>query len=170
MKLQINLFRSGGFTLLEMMAAIAMLAFLLVMAIPSMQDARQRNRISSSTNEFVAALHLARIEALKRREQVVLCASDVEESSPSCGTDWSKGWIVITQGGELLRLWQPQGDGLGINGYGEFEVRYTANGWLSFGGTAPQKLEIRTPGCKGPSARMISIQSAGSVSVKDEDC
>lgn len=167
MKLQINLFRSGGFTLLEMMAAIAMLAFLLVMAIPSMQDARQRNRISSSTNEFVAALHLARIEALKRSDRVILCASDVEESTPSCGTDWSKGWIVITRDDELLRVWQPQGDGLEFDS-DEPRISYAPNGQLIFDGDIAITVDI--PGCKGASAREVTVHRTGRVSVKPMEC
>lgn len=85
-----------GFTLLEMMVALAVLAILAVVGIPSFNSARLSSQLSSSANEFVATVQVARSEAIKRNRSVTLCASADGESCGS-GDDWQDGWIVTFQ-------------------------------------------------------------------------
>ena len=58
----------------------------------------ENSRMSAGVNEFVAAVQLARSEAVKRRLPVTLCrSSDSTSATPSCGTGaaWQDGWIVF---------------------------------------------------------------------------
>lgn len=84
----------GGFTLVETLTTLAIASILLTAAIPSMQDFIIRNRMSSEVNTFIASLYLARSEAVKRLQKVILCPVN---SSGDCDTgndDWEHGWKV----------------------------------------------------------------------------
>ena len=79
-----------GFTLLELLVTIAIVAILLLVAIPGMGDFFITNRLVTSTNDFVAALNTARIEAIRRRTSISL----VKNSATS--GDWgSAGWTMF---------------------------------------------------------------------------
>lgn len=83
---------SSGFTLLELMIALAIVGILLAVAAPNYRDAMMNVRISAQTNDLMADLALARSEALKRSLPVLLCAST---DGKACGGVWSDGWIVF---------------------------------------------------------------------------
>lgn len=76
-----------GFTLIELMIALAIAAVLISIAAPSFREAVDNNRVTSSTNEFTATLALAKSEAVKRNRnaQIVPTAG---------GSNWSSGYKV----------------------------------------------------------------------------
>lgn len=93
--------RSAGFTLLELMITVAVLAIGVGIGIPSFQDMMRRNRLATQTNTFVGAFALARSEAVKRGVRVTLCpASDaVNQNACSNSDDWAEnGMIIFTDG------------------------------------------------------------------------
>jgi prepilin-type N-terminal cleavage/methylation domain-containing protein len=61
-----------GFTLIELMIAIAVFAILLAIAVPSFRDASLAARLGSIANNMVASVQLARSEAIKRNAVVRL--------------------------------------------------------------------------------------------------
>lgn len=75
-----------GFTLIELMVTIAIAAILMGIAIPSFVATISSNRLTTSANELVSALNLARSEAVKRGQQVVV---------KKTGTNWEDGWHVF---------------------------------------------------------------------------
>lgn len=85
-----------GFTLVELMVAIVVLAILLAIGVPSFRDAALSSRLTGYANDLVASSQLARSEAIKRNSAVLLCAS---KSGTACGIDadtgWEAGWIVL---------------------------------------------------------------------------
>jgi type IV fimbrial biogenesis protein FimT len=85
-----------GFTLIELMIAIAVFAILLAIAVPSFRDASLAARLGSIANNMVASVQLARSEAIKRNAVVRLCASSNGTSCVS-STNWQQGWIVLDQ-------------------------------------------------------------------------
>ncbi|RDZ29253.1 GspH/FimT family pseudopilin [Lysobacter silvisoli] len=85
--------RSQGFTLVELLIAISIVAILLAWAWPSFQDSLRSNRVATSANELIATMSLARSEALRSPQGGRVCTS---EDGLRCGGDWSKGWIVWT--------------------------------------------------------------------------
>lgn len=78
--------KSLGFTLIELMVTIAIAAILMGIAIPSFVGIIASNRLTTSANELVTALNLARSEAVKRGQQVVVRKT---------GTHWENGWHVF---------------------------------------------------------------------------
>jgi type IV fimbrial biogenesis protein FimT len=75
-----------GFTLVELMTTVSIAAILLGVAIPNFTSIITNNRMTAHTNELVTALNLARSEAIKRGQQVVVRKS---------GTNWEDGWQVF---------------------------------------------------------------------------
>jgi len=62
--------KSGGFTLIELMITIAVLAILLAFAVPSFQTLITNMTITSAANEITAALQQTRMEAIRRNRSV----------------------------------------------------------------------------------------------------
>lgn len=85
--------RQRGLTLIEAMITLAVAAILLTLAVPSLQDFIIRNRMSTEVNNFIAALYVARSEAVKRLRDVSLCPTTTGTSC-AASTDWAQGWMV----------------------------------------------------------------------------
>lgn len=88
--------RQSGFTLVELIIALAIAAILLAVGVPSFTSVIQDSRIGSQYNQAVRAFFLARSEAVKASEFVVVCARSAPVAR-TCGTedDWNNGWIVF---------------------------------------------------------------------------
>jgi len=86
--------RLRGFTLIELMVTIVLMAILLALAVPSFDGVRLSNRLTSYANALVASSQLARSEAIKRNAPVTVCAS---ANGTTCSTSggWEAGWIVL---------------------------------------------------------------------------
>ena len=101
-----------GYTLIELMAILSVIAILLTVGLPLMSVFFQSNRMVSNTNEIVAGLHIARSEAIKQQMRITMCQSDDRSSCTGTGR-WEEGFIVFqdpngnatVEGGErILRL------------------------------------------------------------------
>lgn len=122
--------RNTGFTLLELVITVAVLAIALAVAVPSFQGITNRNRLTSVANELVAAVQLARMEALRRNERVVVCPTT--DGSACSGGNWMR--IVVREaaaGGDVVREFRFNGQGLGIRG----SSNVTGNNQISFNAT-----------------------------------
>ncbi|RYX92358.1 MAG: prepilin-type N-terminal cleavage/methylation domain-containing protein [Comamonadaceae bacterium] len=78
---------ASGFTLIELMVTLALLSALMLVAVPSFIGFRKNSELTSTANNFVAALSAARGEAMKRSVPAIVI--------PASGTDWSTGWIAF---------------------------------------------------------------------------
>lgn len=77
-----------GFTLIELMIVVALLAIISAFALPAFQSFIASNRLTSEANELLAGLNLARSEAVRTQRHVVLCRTngvvEVDPSDPNC--------------------------------------------------------------------------------------
>lgn len=114
--------RQVGFTLTEMLMTVAVLGILMSVAAPSMRAVAQNSRVTAAHNELTGALQLARSEAVKRRENISVCA---RSTNNSCGNDWKNGWLVFTDSGAtpgsvdageiVLAIVQPMAPGVRVS-------------------------------------------------------
>ena len=81
--------RSAGFTLIELMVSVAVMAVLLIVVAPSLAGFVRSSKVRSAQSELVASLMLARSEAVKRGVTVGMAAT-----TPIAGNEFGAGWKV----------------------------------------------------------------------------
>lgn len=84
-----------GFTLVELMVVIAVLAIALGVGVPAFNGIIQRNRLAASANEVVAAMQTARMEAVRRNRRAVLCPST--DGASCSGSNWGRLVVFIDE-------------------------------------------------------------------------
>jgi len=78
--------RAAGFTLIELMVALAIMAILAGVAAPAMRELIAAQRVRTMASDFHLALMKTRSEALKRNVSVTLVAT---------GGNWATGWSIL---------------------------------------------------------------------------
>jgi type IV fimbrial biogenesis protein FimT len=89
--------KQKGFTVIELMVTVAIVAILAAVAVPSMRDFLRRARASTMANEMLTAFTLARSEAIRRNGNVTICPTNAAQTD--CGSSWNDGFMVFTDGG-----------------------------------------------------------------------
>jgi type IV fimbrial biogenesis protein FimT len=171
-----------GFTLPELLAAMACVAILVGIAIPTMRQFSASSKATAATNSLVTALATARMEALRRSIPVSVCAST---NSKTCATSntWSTGWIVFTDGSGtkgqvdgadiVLQAWDAPGFSMTVNSSTKY-IRYDARGmaWVGPGPdyTFPVTFNTWSAGCKGKNQTQVAVTVGGSPQSTRIDC
>lgn len=83
-----------GFTLIEVLFTLVILAVLLSLAAPSMRNVVLDQRVKTVASDIHATLIFARSEAIKRNQYVAVCSMTNDGSGCQNSTDWARGWIV----------------------------------------------------------------------------
>lgn len=83
--------RALGFTIVELMVAVAVMAILVAIAAPNFSDMLKANRVQSISRDLYSQLNYARSEAVSRRKTIMFCHSS---NGTSCGGTWSNGWVI----------------------------------------------------------------------------
>lgn len=87
--------RSGGFTLIELMIALSILAILGALTMPSFSGLIQDSKRTTAVNAFVHTVFLARSEAMNRSQTISICGSADGRTCSKAGADWNTGWIAF---------------------------------------------------------------------------
>lgn len=150
---------SAGFTLVELMITVLILAILASLAVPSMRTFIANQRIKTASFDLYSSLAFARTEAIKRPNGVV-------RITPVSG-DWTQGWAIafVPNGGgasTTLRQHEPI-SGIAIsdpdaNAY----VEYDHNGRS----TAAVKLALSATGLSGITGRCLTVNAGGTPTTK----
>lgn len=177
----------NGFTLIELMVTLAVLAIVLGIAVPSFQKQIINNKSQTMGDEFAQALNFARSEAVKNKQRVSICASS---NGTSCTGSWSEGFIVFQDNaasdtadvvslGPIYRIWPKLTSAgtltvnrgpLGASGAPTSFIRYTPLGTLAPIDNKPINISLKLTGCTGKAARKISVNLSGFVNVQSDDC
>jgi len=83
---------SLGFTMIELMITLSIVAILVGLAAPSLRETIMSIRITGQTNDLISDLAVARSEAAKRNVPVIVCTSD--NGATCTATAWNLGWLV----------------------------------------------------------------------------
>ena len=127
-----------GFTIIELMIAVALMAIIAAIATPSFSFMMMNNRMASEINQFVGSLHFTRSEAIKRGQVVKVCTRNVAGDACDTAKNWTDGWIVMDSSGTPLKVYPPLrgGDTLIGDGNTGDEIQFNANGFATgFNGT-----------------------------------
>jgi type IV fimbrial biogenesis protein FimT len=85
--------RQVALSLIELIVTIAVIGITVAIAVPSYRYLTTTNRMASEMNEFIASLHFARSEAIKRGQSVRACTS-IDGTNCDASHDWTQGWII----------------------------------------------------------------------------
>ncbi|MBV6815250.1 Tfp pilus assembly protein FimT/FimU [Xanthomonas campestris pv. passiflorae] len=170
-----NDLRARGFTLVELLVTISVVAVLAVIALPSFQGVIRSNQAATTANELVASLSLARSEAIRSTRGGGICPSS---DGLICSGQWSDGWISWADA-----------NGNGSYDSGETVLRYTkvnskmtvnapGVGVIAFDSrarrvaSADQVLTLRPTQCPSgqPVVRTLTVTSTGNVRVAKSNC
>lgn len=146
---------SSGFSLIELLFAIAIAAIFAALAAPSFRDFIAGQRIKSASYDISYTLTYARSEAMKRNAQVVL--------APGAG-GWQDGWTVMTGLTTIARR-EPFLD-LTMSGPGT-NLTYNSSGRLT---TAVTPFAVSSGVSSNVPPRCISISLSGLPSSKAGAC
>lgn len=146
-----NMKKIAGFTLIELMITLLVLAVVAGMAVPSMQTMMKNNKQTSRINQLAGLLNFARSEAVNQRQIVSACASS---DGASCDTnEWELGGLIFRgnaattapDADSILRVIEPQAAGSTLRrisdqsaapaGFNASYIRYDSTGRLLPGET-----------------------------------
>ena len=151
---------AAGFTLIEAMVVVALIAILSAIAAPSMRSFIGTMNSKSAAFDLIGDLTLARSEAIKRNQTAAV--------TPVSG-DWAQGWAVIASGA-TVRARPALSSSLSVSGAPGTGVTFRPNGRLA-NDTAPDNLTWSISSTiSGVTARCVVISPTGSARSKQGTC
>jgi type IV fimbrial biogenesis protein FimT len=152
-----------GFSLIELMVTVAILAILITIAAPSFTDTIRNNRANALANNFITSLQFTRSEAIKRNQRVTVCPG----ITGNCGADWNTGWRAQLSGSnEILKVWEPLDSNVTITG-ASTTVTFNASGLTT---AAVSAFTVKPSTCTGDNKRTIELTITGRSTITRGAC
>lgn len=171
MKIQLHIANRRGFTLIEMMVTVAILAVMLALAAPSFSKMIKAQRVRTIGSDLYNDIVFARSEAIKRNAIVLVRPKDTATAK-----DWAKGWDVNTDtlvGGVLttitLKSRAEETGGVTAVAAGVSSLSFGAAGRLTGVATA-QKITIQHADISAADQRCVAVDFSGRSSVTAGVC
>lgn len=173
--------KCAGFTLIETMVVIVLLAVCATASAPVFVSWRARDQVDARANALLGTLTYARNEAIRRKARVSVCRIDVArhclaagKSCPSGRADWSCGWAVMAEraGVSLLLRAQPALDEIAVAS-GLTALTFTPPAGQTIGSLRNFEIAPRAaaPSMRGTGwRRCIRVAAGGRARVSDGAC
>ena len=130
----------AGLTLIELMVTLAVAVVMTAMAAPSMSDFLANHQVAALKSSLSGAVALARSEAVKRGQPVILQAIG---AGPS-GNEYQNGWELVVDE-----------DGNGSAGSNELRLRRAAQPQSRLSSSGPRSLSFLPSGALSVSAAQV---------------
>ena len=173
---------SNGFTLVEVIITLVVVAIIMAVGIPGLSSMMANNQAIANSNDLITALSFSRNESVKRGTRISICAkSPTAQGNFTCGAgnnDWSNGWFAFVDSNgsaaadysptseNQLRSWPaPSGN---FTMTGPVSVGFNSSGTIQ--GNAAIALTIKYSHCTGQQNRTIIIATTGHTSITKEPC
>lgn len=166
-----------GVTLIELMVAITVLAVLAGIGIPAFSNLMRSSQIAAEANNLVAALTLARSEAMKRGVRVSVCPSNGDPDD-GCTDDWGDGYLVFSDDfGDAGKLEDPDNDvpiqffsapANGVTVVTEADSVVFMPSAALF--DSARSFSISKAGCHGSQRRVVDVAPTGRIGLTRVDC
>lgn len=100
--------RPNGFTLIEVLIVVAIVALLAALAVPSFTTMLMKRSVQSAALALVTDMRYARSEALRRSVKVSICSLATGSTSACSGSpaQWENGWMVFVDTGATVGTWE----------------------------------------------------------------
>jgi len=163
-------FGSGGFTLIELMVTLALVAIVLSFGVPNMTQLIRSNQVINQTNSVLGGIQLARAEAVKQGVGMAVCGSS---DQASCDGQWGQGWLVYE---DSDGTGSPTATNIVRVADGSAEVDNTSGGVVRFDhqglrrDTSEATVTIKRSACGSEKARRISIVRGGRAASEKVSC
>ncbi|WP_298208124.1 GspH/FimT family pseudopilin [Acidovorax sp.] len=164
-----------GFTAIELMVVITILAVLLALAGPSFNPLIDQWRTSQAVNNMTSTFYAARSEAIKRGGRVSV--RKIANNTGGCtfapnNQEWSCGWIIFVDlnndqnldaGEEILQTFQmpPNVDVMNLENTASFHLDRW--GRANSFGAASFAITPRSTGAASPAATAVCVSAGGRI-------
>ena len=146
--------RARGFTMIEVLMVLAIVAILASITAPAMRDFIDAQVIKNPASDLYSSLVLARSEAIKRNAPV-----DLEPAA----ADWAQGWQVkVPSDGKVLRDQQAY-QSVTVVASMAGKITYGGNGRLA---TSATNFRVMAPGNTRIRMRCVTVDASGRPNVR----
>ncbi|WP_290593159.1 MULTISPECIES: GspH/FimT family pseudopilin [unclassified Ketobacter] len=129
-----------GFTIVELMITLVIVAIMIAFATPSFIDMIEKNRVRTTGENLLELLRTSRLTAVQQRSTVVVCGSSNRET---CDNDWQSSIITVkpaeNDGQDQILASMSISDKVTIsktnNGPINTNIDFNSNGWSPFDNT-----------------------------------
>lgn len=165
---------TGGFTLVELMITLVLVAILLGIGVPSFVNLVRSNEMINQANSVLGGIQYARGEAAQLGLGVSICGSS---DGATCDDQWGKGWLVFKD---------PNGDAGGTIsstnilriGQGSASLDASSGGIVRFDNEAIRRpstksadtVILKRSACGKEMSRIITIVPGGRASITNGAC
>jgi type IV fimbrial biogenesis protein FimT len=170
---EISMKNTKGFTLIELVITLAVMAILVSWGFPSLQESIKNNRMTAQNNEMVAVLRYARNEAIRRNDDisVLISASGSEWNAYVYDSETSEQGTDCDEPGQLRCI---SAENVTLTGHPASLV-FNNRGYLKgatetdFG--TPVAMILQHENCRGQNQRRrIDITATGHISSQSQAC